>query len=60
VLAGVFLGRPPVYALAVDGAAGVETLLRELEEALAESLALSGCASLSDLGVDLVVPPGAR
>jgi 4-hydroxymandelate oxidase len=55
---GVFLGRPPVYALAVDGAAGVGTLLRELEEALAESLALSGCASVGDLHADLVVRPG--
>lgn len=57
---GVFLGRPPVYALAVDGAAGVETLLRELEGALAEALALSGCPSVESLHADLVVRPSDR
>jgi 4-hydroxymandelate oxidase len=48
----VFLGRPPVYALAVDGADGVTRLLDELDEELAETLRLAGCASAAR------VPPG--
>ena len=48
----VFLGRPPVYALAADGAAGVTRLLDELDEELVETLRLAGCASAAR------VPPG--
>ena len=42
----VFLGRPPVYALAADGPAGVTRLLDELDEELAETLRLAGCRSV--------------
>ena len=55
---GVFLGRPPVYALAADGADGVETLLRELESDLVEALMLSGCPAVGELHADLVTRPG--
>ena len=41
----VFLGRPVLYALAVDGAAGVERLLTEVTSELAEVLRLAGCAA---------------
>jgi 4-hydroxymandelate oxidase len=43
----VFLGRPPVYALAADGADGVTRLLDELREELEETLRLAGCPSAS-------------
>jgi 4-hydroxymandelate oxidase len=39
----VFLGRPPVYALAADGADGVTRLFDELDEELEETLRLAGC-----------------
>jgi 4-hydroxymandelate oxidase len=41
----VFLGRPVLHALAVDGAAGVERLLTELTTELTEVLHLAGCAT---------------
>lgn len=55
----VFLGRPPVYALAVDGPAGVTRLLEELADELAETLRLVGCASVGRVSGDLLsgVPP---
>ena len=51
----VFLGRLPLYALAVDGPAGVERLLRELEVDLVDTLMLSGCPAASAVPPDLVV-----
>jgi 4-hydroxymandelate oxidase len=45
---GVFVGRPALYALAVDGARGVERLLTELTDELREALQLSGCANPAD------------
>jgi 4-hydroxymandelate oxidase len=41
----VFLGRPVLYALATDGASGVERLLTELSDELGEVLQLAGCAT---------------
>lgn len=41
----VFLGRPVLHALAVDGASGVERLLTEATAELAEVLQLAGCAT---------------
>jgi len=41
---GVFLGRLPLYALAVDGGSGVRRLLDDLAEELTEALLLSGSA----------------
>lgn len=39
-----FLGRPPLYALATDGAAGVRRLFEDLGAEVGEALALAGCA----------------
>jgi 4-hydroxymandelate oxidase len=50
----VFLGRPPVYALAVDGPAGVTRLLAELRDELTETMRLAGCASLDRVTRDLL------
>ena len=44
----VLVGRPAVWALAVDGADGVAGLLRRLGEELAEALMLSGSATPRD------------
>lgn len=38
----VFLGRPPLYALTVDGAAGVSRLLDTLADELREAMTLAG------------------
>lgn len=40
---GIFLGRLPLYGLAVDGAPGVERVLEELRAELTEALTLAGC-----------------
>lgn len=54
----VFVGRPALYALAVDGAAGVFRLLGELGAELAEVLHLGGCAGASEApGLLLREPP---
>ena len=50
----VFLGRLPVYALAVDGSAGVERLLASLDKELLETLMLAGCASVGKVSRDLL------
>jgi 4-hydroxymandelate oxidase len=51
----VFLGRPVLHALAVDGAAGVERLLTEVTAELAEVLELAGCATPRE-AADVVAP----
>jgi 4-hydroxymandelate oxidase len=60
----VFLGRPPVYALAAHGPAGVTRLLGELEDELAETLRLAGCSAVDRVGADLLSrtahPPAGR
>jgi 4-hydroxymandelate oxidase len=45
----VFLGRLPLYAAAVDGAAGVGRMFAELQEELVEGLTLAGAASVADI-----------
>ena len=57
-----FLGRLPVYALAVDGSQGVERLLTELTADVVEALALLGCPDVDSLRaaevvVDHPMPP---
>jgi 4-hydroxymandelate oxidase len=42
-----FLGRLPLYALAVGGAAGVRELFEEMTAQLEDSLALAGCADVA-------------
>ena len=45
---GVFVGRPPLYGLAVDGARGVTRVLTDLVTELREALELAGCATLDE------------
>ncbi|CAD6259550.1 unnamed protein product [Miscanthus lutarioriparius] len=52
---GVFIGRPVLFALAVDGKAGVRNALRMLRDELEITMALSGCTSLKDITRDRVV-----
>jgi 4-hydroxymandelate oxidase len=44
---GIFLGRFPLYALAVDGTEGVERLLSEFFDGLEEAFRVSGCVDVS-------------
>ena len=53
---GVFLGRLPFYALAVDGQAGVDRLLGDLTEELVESLTLAGCSSAAQVPRRILAP----
>lgn len=52
---GVFIGRPVLFALAVDGRAGVRNALRMLRDELEITMALSGCSSLKDITRDRVI-----
>lgn len=53
----VFLGRPVLYALAVDGEAGVLGLLRGLVEDLEADLRVAGCSSVDRVPRQLVRGP---
>ena len=50
----VLIGRPVLWAVACDGAAGVRSLLDDLTDETEECLGLAGCVSPSDAGRDLV------
>ena len=52
----VLVGRPVLWALAADGAAGVEACLRALTDDLAEWMALAGAGALDELDAGLVAP----
>ncbi len=52
----VMIGRPVLWGLAVDGAAGAQRVLDILREELDIALALAGCPSASELGRELLVP----
>lgn len=52
----VLLGRPIYWALATDGARGVERLLGAMTEDLAHVMALAGVTSAQEVPADLVVP----
>lgn len=43
---GVFVGRPVVFSLAVDGEAGVEKMLGMLRDELELAMSLAGCTSI--------------
>ncbi|KAJ1930667.1 hypothetical protein IWQ60_000064 [Tieghemiomyces parasiticus] len=45
----VFIGRPALWGLTVDGEAGVRDVLGILQEELETSMALTGCASVADI-----------
>lgn len=53
---GVLLGRPVLWALAADGAAGVEACLAAVRGDLERAAALAGCAGLADVDRSLVAP----
>ena len=50
----VFVGRSPLYALALDGSKAVSRLLSELDAELVESMRLSGCSTLGSVGPGLL------
>lgn len=57
---GVLIGRPVLHALAVGGAVGVAHLLTLLRAEFETAMALTGCASISDIGASCLWPDGAR
>lgn len=50
----VMVGRPILWGLAVDGEAGVRRVLDLLRRELDTAMALCGCASIGEIGPDLV------
>ncbi|MFQ6013373.1 MAG: alpha-hydroxy acid oxidase [Thermoplasmata archaeon] len=50
----VLLGRPVLYGLALEGARGVQAVLEHLHRELDRAMALSGVASLADMGPSLL------
>lgn len=51
----VFLGRPILWGLAVNGQAGVEHVLDLIKEELLNSMALCGIPELKDINKEFVV-----
>jgi 4-hydroxymandelate oxidase len=49
-----FVGRPPLWALATDGAAGVELLMATLADELREAMMIAGIGSLTAATSDLL------
>jgi isopentenyl diphosphate isomerase/L-lactate dehydrogenase-like FMN-dependent dehydrogenase len=50
----VLIGRPYIYGLGIGGEDGVRHVLRSLLAELELSMALAGCASLADVGPELL------
>jgi len=50
----VLVGRPVLWGLAVNGEAGVTQVLNLLNQELALTMTLAGCARLGDISLDLV------
>lgn len=50
----VLVGRPVLWGLAVDGAAGVTRVLALLRDELSTAMALAGCPNLASIDRDLV------
>jgi len=50
----VLIGRPYIYGLGLGGEAGVRHVLRSLLAELELTMALAGCASLADVGPELL------
>lgn len=53
----VAVGRPVLWGLAIDGAAGVQRVLEILRDEFALAMALAGCPSIGDVTPDLVRRP---
>jgi isopentenyl diphosphate isomerase/L-lactate dehydrogenase-like FMN-dependent dehydrogenase len=49
----VLVGRPALWGLAVDGAAGVRDAFRLLERELVTAMGLTGCWSTASIGPDV-------
>ncbi|CAM6124286.1 unnamed protein product [Calypogeia fissa] len=47
--AGVFVGRPVVFGLAVDGEAGVTKVLQMLKDEFESAMTLAGCCKVQDI-----------
>jgi 4-hydroxymandelate oxidase len=56
----VAIGRPALWGLAVDGAAGVQRVLELLRDELSLAMALTGCRSVDEITADLLVPHAQR
>jgi isopentenyl diphosphate isomerase/L-lactate dehydrogenase-like FMN-dependent dehydrogenase len=54
----VLVGRPYLWGLALDGQAGVETVLRSILAELDLTMALSSCTRLSDVDASLLRATG--
>lgn len=54
---GVFVGRTPLFALAVDGTRGVQRFVADLGDELVEACRLAGCARIGEIR-DLLRPDG--
>lgn len=54
---GVLLGRPPLWGLACGGAAGLETMLKQLQLDLQSDMQSLGVTSLEKLGPHMIYPP---
>ncbi|MDO9284996.1 MAG: alpha-hydroxy-acid oxidizing protein, partial [Aquabacterium sp.] len=52
----VLVGRPAVQALAAAGAPGVALAIRLLRDELEIAMALTGCATLADIGPGVLWP----
>ncbi|NXP40562.1 HAOX2 oxidase, partial [Leiothrix lutea] len=50
----VFIGRPALWGLAYKGEEGLQDVLRILQDEFRLSMALAGCASVSEIGPHLV------
>ncbi|XP_075523244.1 glycolate oxidase 1-like isoform X1 [Primulina tabacum] len=55
---GVFIGRPVVFSLAVDGEAGVRKVLQMLRDEFELTMALSGCRSIKEITRSRIQVPG--
>ncbi|XP_002737281.1 2-Hydroxyacid oxidase 1-like [Saccoglossus kowalevskii] len=51
----VFIGRPIVYGLALQGEEGVSQVLQILKDELSLAMALSGCRSIGDITPSLIM-----
>lgn len=52
----VMVGRPVIWGLAIDGAAGVRTVLTSLTDEFVRAMKLCGAATLDALAPDLIAP----
>lgn len=57
---GVFIGRPYLYGLAVDGEQGARNILNILREDMVRALILMGCPDVQSLDRSWLIPAGAH